>query len=76
MFQASEEDMESRGGGTSNTFEFIPPKPISELAEQFSVRNHVLVTSVLPSTEIIYTMRYAFFRVCNLLESDPCMRRA
>ena len=56
MFQASEEDMESRGGGTSNTFEFIPPKPISELAEQFSVRNHVLVTTVLPLTEIVYSV--------------------
>lgn len=46
MFQASEEDMESRGGGTSNTFEFIPPKQISELAEQFSVRNYGLGSSV------------------------------
>ena len=40
-FQASEEDMESRGetsnGGGTHTFEFIPPKPITEIAEQFSV---------------------------------------
>jgi hypothetical protein len=46
VFQASEEDMESRGGGTSNTFEFIPPKQISELAEQFSVRDHGLFSSI------------------------------
>ena len=38
VFQASEEDLESRCGiGGSNTFEFIPPKQITEIAEQFSV---------------------------------------
>ena len=36
MFQASEEDMESRGGDASN-IEFIPPKQITEIAEQYSV---------------------------------------
>jgi hypothetical protein len=36
VFQASEEDMESRGGDASN-IEFIPPKQITEIAEQYSV---------------------------------------
>jgi Ca2+-binding EF-hand superfamily protein len=44
VFQVSDEDLESRVlGGEANNFEFIPPKMITELAEQYSGKEEVII---------------------------------